>query len=165
MILEHPFEPIIDEYSRILILGSFPSIASFEHNFYYAHPRNQFWKILASLFDVSFDSVEEKKRFCHENHIALWDAYGSLKREEGNSSDANLSNTVLNPIDTLIEKHPNITAIFCNGTKSFEGINRNFKALHVSINKLPSTSPAHAALSFEKKLAQWQIIKDTLEMC
>ncbi|MEA1920491.1 MAG: DNA-deoxyinosine glycosylase [Campylobacterota bacterium] len=163
MILHHPFEPIIDKESKILILGSFPSIASFEHNFYYAHPRNQFWKIMAALFDVELLHVEAKKAFCHQYHIALWDAYGSLKREAGNSSDANLSETVVNPIDKLLEKYPNITAVFCNGGKSYDAVRKNFKTLNII--KLPSSSPAYAALSFEKKLEAYETLKERLETC
>ena len=87
----HPFDAIADEHSKVLILGSFPSIKSFENRFYYAHPRNQFWPIMEALFGVSLPDNEAKKVFALKTGIALWDIYGSLRRSKNNSSDSNLS--------------------------------------------------------------------------
>ncbi len=163
MRLDHPFDPIADSDSKVLILGSFPSIASFENNFYYAHPRNAFWPIMEALFDVALPRVEAKREFLHVKHIALWDAYGSLRRDQGNSSDANLADALPNPIDTFIQNYPKIAHIFCNGGASYKAVTRHFKTLHVTVHKLPSTSPAYAALRFEQKLEQWHSVKETLE--
>jgi double-stranded uracil-DNA glycosylase len=163
MRLSHPFDPIIDADSKILILGSFPSIASFEQHFYYAHPRNAFWPIMEQLFDVTLSDVNQKKSFLHVKHIALWDTYGSLRREAGTSSDANLAEVMPNPIDTLLVKYPKIQNVFCNGTKAHKGLLSHFKNLHVSVEKLPSTSPAYAAMTFNNKLLQWQKVKESLE--
>ncbi|MBN2870440.1 MAG: uracil-DNA glycosylase family protein, partial [Campylobacterales bacterium] len=75
----HPFAPIIDDDTRILFLGSFPSIASFEHSFYYAHPRNAFWPILSRIFDIALTSNEAKKAFCLAKGIGLWDVIASCE--------------------------------------------------------------------------------------
>ncbi len=161
--IHHPFDPIIDAHSKVLILGSFPSIASFEEGFYYGHPRNQFWKLMEALFSVNLDGIEQKTRFLHDHHIALWDLYGALTREQGNSSDANLSNTRPNPIDTLLGKHPSITTVFCNGNTSYKGFLKHFGTLHVKHFLLPSSSPAYAAKSFAAKLEAYRSIRSVLE--
>lgn len=146
-----------------MILGSFPSIKSFEDNFYYAHPRNQFWPIMESLFDVKLPDNNAKKEFALEKHIALWDTYGSLVRSENNSSDANLSDLVPNDIRAFLELHPNIKYIFCTGKKSYDGLLKHFKNLDAEVVLLPSTSPAYAAMGFDKKLQKYSVIKDILE--
>ena len=97
MRLNHPFDPIADQRSKVLVLGSFPSIKSFEKAFYYAHPRNQFWPIMEALFGVRLPDNESRRRFALEQGIALWDTYASLVRAENNSSDANLK--ALHPND------------------------------------------------------------------
>jgi TDG/mug DNA glycosylase family protein len=82
----HPFDPIIDGRSKVLILGSFPSLKSFENNFYYAHPRNQFWPIMAALFETVLEDNDARRTFALEHGIAMWDVYGALRRSRGNSS-------------------------------------------------------------------------------
>ncbi len=159
----HPFDPIIDADSKVLILGSFPSIASFEEGFYYAHPRNHFWRLMERLFDEPLERIETKRAFLHHHGIALWDIFGSIERKEGNSSDANLVRTAPNPIDVLLGRHRGINDIFCNGASAYNGWKRHFGALHVRVHKLPSSSSAHAALSFERKLEAYRIIKDRLD--
>jgi len=147
--LQHPFDAIVDDNSRVLILGSFPSIKSFEQNFYYAHPRNQFWPIMEALFGVTLRTNEEKKAFALEKGIALWDTYASLKREAGNSSDANLK-----------ELQPNDFRAFL---KAYQGYMKQFKEIDIDTTLLPSTSPAHAAMKKEEKLERYRAIKDALE--
>jgi len=162
MRLEHPFKPIIDSESKVLILGSFPSIRSFEDSFYYAHPRNQFWPIMERLFDVRLEDNEERRRFALWQGIALYDTYGSLNRSEGNSSDSNLSDLKPNDIPALLKQHPNIKRVFCTGRKSYEGIKKYFPDLEVPVELLPSTSPAYAAMRFEEKLKAYGPIKKLL---
>ena len=161
--LVHPFEPLIDADSRVLILGSFPSIKSFENNFYYAHPRNQFWKIMGELFNADVSTTASRKVLAHSKHFALWDVYGSLIRKEGNSSDTNLSQLTPNDLDALLKKHPKIRHIFCTGKKSYDGVKKYFKDLSLPLTLLPSTSPAYAAMKYDEKLQHYQIIKETLE--
>ncbi|MBN2896336.1 MAG: DNA-deoxyinosine glycosylase [Campylobacterales bacterium] len=161
--IEHPFDPIIDEASKVLILGSFPSIASFETGFYYGHPRNHFWKLMEALFEERLESVEQKRDFLHRRRIALWDVFGIVRRKEGNSSDANLTHAAPNPIDVLLRRYEGIEEVFCNGTSAYNAWTRHFSALHVSSHKLPSSSAANAAMSFAQKLEHYRIIKERLE--
>lgn len=145
----HPFPPILDNNTRVLFLGSFPSIASFEQSFYYAHPRNAFWPIMESIFGVTFESNEAKKVFCLEKGIGLWDVIGSCERS--NSSDTNLKNCIPNDFEKLLADYPNIQVLGFTGKKSFDSFQKYFKDLEVEKVLLPSTSPAHAAMKFEEK--------------
>lgn len=163
MRLQHPFDPIADAHSRILILGSFPSIKSFENQCYYAHPRNQFWPIMEALFKVTLPDNTSRRRFALDRGIALWDIYASLTRARNNSSDANLSNLLPNDIPGFLDTHPSITHIFCTGKKAYEGCKKHFKDLPIDCAPLPSTSPAYAVMPFEKKLEAYTIIKKVLD--
>ncbi len=161
--LEHPFDAIVDEHSKVLILGSFPSIKSFEQNFYYAHPRNQFWPIMEELFGVTLTTNEEKRAFALSQGIALWDTYGSLTRESGNSSDSNLKDLQPNDLRAFLMRYPNIRHLFFTGKKAFQGYMKHFKDITVETTLLPSTSPAHAAMKIEEKLRHYRAVKDALE--
>lgn len=162
MRLNHPFEPIIDARSQILILGSFPSIKSFEEAFYYAHPRNQFWPIMEQLFGVRLKDTESRKAFVLKVGIALFDTYASASRSKEDSSDSGLKALLPNDIPALLERYPNIRHLFCTGRKSYEGIKRHFPSLQVPVTLLPSTSPAYASMRFEEKLEAYQVIKASL---
>lgn len=151
MTYAHPFPPILDSNTRILFLGSFPSIASFEQAFYYAHRRNAFWPILEAIFDVHLETNEAKKTFCLEKRIGLWDVIGSCERS--NSSDTNLKNCIPNDFEKLLEEYPNIQAIAFTGKKSHDLFMKFFKDLRVEKVLLPSTSPAHAAMTRAEKTA------------
>jgi double-stranded uracil-DNA glycosylase len=157
---DHPFDPIADEASAILILGSFPSIRSFEMAFYYAHPRNQFWPIMERLFETSLPDTDARTAFLHRRHIALWDVYGSLRREQGNSSDANLQDARPNDIPAFLSAHPTIRRVYCTGGKAYDALRRAFPDLDVAVVKLPSTSPAYAAMRFETKLEAYAQIRE-----
>ena len=148
-LFNHPFPPLLDHNTRILFLGSFPSIASFEHAFYYAHPRNAFWPIMESIFEVKLESNEAKTLFCLEKGIGLWDVIGSCERS--NSSDTNLKNCIPNDFAKLLREYPNIQAFAFTGKKSFDLFQKYFKGLEIEKVLLPSTSPAHAAMTFEEK--------------
>jgi double-stranded uracil-DNA glycosylase len=158
MTYTHPFPPLLNQNTRILFLGSFPSIASFEQAFYYAHPRNAFWPILETIFDVRLETNEAKKVFCLEKGIGLWDVIGSCERS--NSSDTNLKNCIPNDFEKLLRDYPNIKALGFTGKKSYDLFQKYFKNLEIEKNLLPSTSPAHAAMKREEKA---QIYKDFLE--
>ena len=114
----HPFPPLFDENSRILILGSFPSVKSREQKFFYGHPQNRFWKTLAGILAEPVpQTIEEKEDFLHRNHIALWDVIQSC--EITGSSDSSIRNVKPNDLSPIL-KEADIQAIYCNGAKSYE---------------------------------------------
>ena len=139
MKLTHPFPPLFDDESRILILGSFPSVKSREQNFFYGHPQNRFWKVTAAVFAQAegaerngmteadaYDSltettipetVEEKKAFLHAHHIALWDVIASCEIE--GSSDASIRNVTANDLSPILKGAP-IERIFTNGGTAYD---------------------------------------------
>jgi len=145
----HPFEPIIFDDSEILILGTFPSIKSFENNFYYSHLRNQFWPLLEAVFGEKSD---DKIGFLKKHKIALWDMVKGASRT--NSLDSNLKNIELNDIKSLLKNYPNIKIIaFTSKTaeKLFKKLNIDFSTAY-----LPSPSPAYAKMNFQEKLQKYR---------
>ena len=152
----HPFKPIIFSDSKILVLGSFPSLKSFEEGFYYAHPRNQFWPLLGKVFNESVATDEERIALCQKHQIALWDSAKSLKRDTGNSSDSNLKNIEANDFKQLLLEYSSIELILFTGKKSEQIFNKAHGDIKIKKALLPSPSPAYAAISFEKKLEKYQ---------
>lgn len=157
--VKHEIPPIYNKNSKILILGSFPSVKSRESQFFYHHPQNRFWKVLSSVLDKDTPiTIDEKKDFLLDNNIALWDVIASCDIE--GSSDSSIKNVVANDLNKIIDTC-DIKQIFCNGGKSFELYkkycekNTNLKAI-----KLPSTSPANARFSLEKLVEDWKVIQD-----
>lgn len=157
MKVEHPFDPIYDENSKILILGSFPSVISREANFYYAHPQNRFWRIIARVFKQKPPiTVGQKRRFLLENNIALWDVVKSCDIE--GSSDASISNVEVNDICGLLKK-TKIEAIYINGKTTYKYFSKHFKdkiGKSIKVAVLPSTSSANATFSFDRLLYNWK---------
>lgn len=153
--LTHTFTPVFDENSRILILGTFPSVKSRENQFYYGHPQNRFWKVIAALTDSAVPrTIEEKKRMLLDGRIAIWDVIASCQIE--GSSDSSIRNVVPNDIAGLLKK-TDIQAVFCNGAKAYElYVKYCEKACGKQAVKLPSTSPANAAWSLERLTESWQ---------
>lgn len=151
----HPFEAVYNNDSKILILGSFPSVKSREINFYYGHPQNRFWKILENIYNEKIDNnIESKKEFLLRNNIALWDTIKSC--EITGSSDSSIKNAIPNDIETLIQK-TNIKAIFCNGNTSYKLFMKYFKSkINIPIICLPSSSPANAKFSLESLTEIWK---------
>ncbi len=153
----HPFAPVYDEYSEILILGTFPSVKSRENQFYYGHPQNRFWKVLAEVFEDEVpSSIEEKINFLHQHHIALWDVIATC--EITGSADATITNATPNDIATLLKKAP-IRKICCNGTKSWKLFQKYIQPGmedKIPTVKFPSTSPANASWTLEKLIATWE---------
>lgn len=155
------FPPIIDQESKILILGSVPGVKSLEKQEYYGHPQNKFWKIIFELFEVDFtENYVEKIEILKKNKIAVWDAIDTCERK--GSLDSEIRNEEANDIKNLLQTHPNIRAIFCNGGKSYKNLKKILdKNSEIPVYLLPSTSPLHT-ISFEKKLEDWKILKTYL---
>jgi len=155
------FPPIIDEDSKILILGSIPGVKSLEKQQYYGHPQNKFWKIIFELCNEKFtEDYTARIKILKKHHIALWDVIDSCERK--GSLDSEIKNEEANQIDKLLEEYQNIKAIFCNGGKSFKNLQKILgKNYKIPVFLLPSTSPLHT-VSFEKKLEEWKIIKTHL---
>lgn len=155
------FAPIVSEDSKILILGSVPGVKSLEMQEYYAHPQNQFWKIIFHLFNENLPSdYVEKLEFLKRKNIALWDVIDTCERK--GSLDSEIRNEEANDIQQLLQNYPSIKAIFCNGQKSFKNLQKIMgKESEIPIFVLPSTSPLHT-ISFEKKIKEWEILKSFL---
>ena len=153
----HPIPPLYDGESRILILGSFPSVASRETGFFYGHPRNRFWRLLAALFSENIPvTTEEKSALLHRNHVAVWDTISSC--EIRGSSDSSIKKVQVNDLSVILDHAP-IKKIYCNGAKSHEYYRKYIeeKTGREAV-KLPSTSPANAACGMERLLDQWRQI-------
>ena len=156
------FPPIINNESKILILGSIPGVKSLEMQQYYAHPQNKFWKIIFELFNEKFTTVyKERIEILEKHHIALWDVIDNCERE--GSLDSEIRNEEANKIGELLHNYHNIKAIFCNGQKSYKNLLKILpKDFHLPIIVLPSTSPAHASLRYEEKLKSWKMVLNYL---
>ena len=157
----HPFPPLYDKNSKILILGSFPSVKSREQNFFYGHPQNRFWKVVSAVMDTDTPvTIEEKSNFLHENHIALWDVIASC--DITGSSDSSIKNVVANDLTDIL-KNADIRQIFVNGKTAEKYYN---KYIRNTIGReavcLPSTSPANAGWRVEKLVDAWSVIKEYL---
>lgn len=156
------FPPIADAHARVLILGSLPGQVSLQRQQYYAHPHNSFWKIMGQLFDAGPElAYAERAQRLMQNGIALWDVCAAAQRP--GSLDAAIVHTSVVPNDfaAFIESHPNIALIGFNGGKAADLYRRLVQPglpatpSAIRTETLPSTSPAHAAMSFEDKLARW----------
>ena len=151
----HPFDPIVFENSKILILGTFPSFKSIEDNFYYSHKQNQFWRLLASIYNEKIPTnIDDKIYFLKKYEIALWDMVKSCKRE--NSLDNSLKEIEVNNIELFLKNYPNIEHISFTGKRSQKLFEKNFSYLKIRTDYLPSPSPAYKKLSFKQKLKIWQ---------
>jgi len=151
------FPPVAKPDARILILGSMPGQASLDANQYYAHPRNLFWRIMGELTGAGPDVAYDKRMdILISKQIALWDVLQSCVRE--GSLDADIQKEVANDFSGFFKSHPYITHIFFNGQKAFKTYQSCRFESTATLSVLPSTSPAHAALSFDDKLQMWSKI-------
>lgn len=154
---EHGIAPVYDERSEILILGSFPSVASRAQGFFYGHPRNRFWRVLAAVFGEPCPrTVEEKKAFLYKNKVALFDVLASCEIE--GSADSSISSARPNDLAPILSAS-HITRIFVNGKTAA----RLYETYLLDTTKmpailLPSTSPANAAWSEERLIEAWRIL-------
>jgi len=156
---KHPFPPLYDKSSKILILGSFPSIKSREQMFFYGHPQNRFWKVVSAVLGQETPiTIDEKKNFLLSNNIALWDVISSC--DITGSSDSSIKNVVANDLTEILD-NANIKQIFVNGKTAEKYYN---KYIRDKINRnaicLPSTSPANAGWSINNLIVIWRIIKN-----
>ena len=156
--IKHPIPPLYDENSRVLILGSFPSVKSREQMFFYGHPQNRFWRVLALVFGEDAPlTIEEKRSFVLRHNLALWDVLASCDIE--GSADSTIKNAVANDLSEIL-KNSKVEKIFVNGkTAEKYYIKYTEKKLGRKAICLPSTSPANASFSLEKLKEAWSIIK------
>lgn len=156
--INHNIAPVYDENSRVLILGSFPSVKSRECEFFYGHPQNRFWKVTSAVFGCEVPvTVIEKKSFLLKNNIALWDVIESCLIH--GSSDSSIKDVVPNDISLILDK-ADIREIYVNGKTAEKYYN---KYILPKVGRkavcLPSTSPANAAFSLERLIEEWSTIK------
>ena len=158
----HEISPVYDHSSKVLILGSFPSVKSRECQFFYGHPQNRFWKVMAALTGENVPvTVEEKRELLLKHHIAVWDVIESCDIE--GSSDSSIKNVVVNDLNRILSA-ADIVQIYCNGAKSHQLYKKYCeKMTGRSALKLPSTSPANAASGLEKLIDAWQCILEALK--
>ena len=151
----HNIEPIWDCNFRILILGYFPSVKSREMAFFYGHPQNRFWKVIANIYEEELPkTIDEKKEMLLKNKIAIWDVIKSC--DIIGSADNSIKNVVPNNLD-IIFKNANIENIYVNGNQALNLYNKYLlPIIKIKATLLPSTSPANATYSFEKLCTIWQ---------
>ena len=147
---EYSFKPIIFQDSEILILGSFPSLESFEKSFYYAHPRNQFWKLLSATTSFPINNRDQKICLLKESKMALWDMVKNCTRE--NSLDTSLEDIEVNNLATFLEEYQSIKKVAFTGRLSEKLFKTHFDYLEMETVYLPSPSAAYAKMNFEMKL-------------
>ena len=151
--------PIISPQTRLMVLGSFPGVASLVEQQYYAHPRNHFWPILSALWRLEEDAALQRRPYAERiaeaqlRGLGIWDVYASCLRE--GSLDSDIEQAELNPLHHLKVWAPGLQAIAHNGGESARHM-KITQALGLPVVKLPSTSPANASWSFERKLAAWR---------
>lgn len=152
--ITHSFEPVYDKNSRILILGTLPSVASRENNFYYGHKQNRFWKLLAHLLDEPVpEAIDEKKHMLLNNHIAIWDVIQSCDIK--GSSDSSIKNVEPTDIGKILDT-ADIKRVIANGNKAGQLYKKyQLPLTGMAAVILPSTSPANAAWTFEKLCKRW----------
>lgn len=155
--MQHSFEPVYNEYSNVLILGTFPSVKSREQHFFYGNPQNRFWKVISAVTNTPLPiTIEEKKAMLLAHNIAIWDVIYSC--EITGSSDSSIKNVV--PMDfSNVLKQSSITHIYANGATAAKLYQKYCEATtNIPIIPLPSTSPANAAFSLEKLILAWRIV-------
>ena len=153
----HPFGPLFNESSRLLILGSFPSVKSREQQFFYGHPQNRFWKVLAALYQQDVPvTVDQKKALILENHLALWDSVASCVIT--GSSDASIREVRANDLSVILDNSA-VRKIFCNGKTSWQMYEKWIRpATGREAVCLPSTSPANAQWTLDRLIDAWSVI-------
>ena len=146
--------PVIDAHTRLIVLGSFPGVASLRAQQYYGHPQNAFWKILGELWGLPLAQrpYAERVQALRDHGLGLWDVYASCERE--GSLDSDIREPVLNDLASLRQHCQSLDAIAHNGGESFRHA-RHTRALGLPVYRLPSTSPANASWSFERKREAW----------
>ena len=154
----HPIPPLFDKNSKTLILGSFPSVKSREAEFFYGHPQNRFWTVVAEVFGCRKpESIEEKKEFVLSHNLAMWDVIGQCEIE--GSADSTIKNVTANDLRIVLDSCP-IERIFVNGKTAEKYYNKyTYPKTGIKAICLPSTSPANAAWNIPKLVDAWKIIR------
>ena len=149
------FAPVVSPHTRLMVLGSFPGVASLQQQQYYGHPRNQFWPILSALWSIELRSLAYAERLdvVRARGIGIWDVYAHCRRE--GSLDADIEAPERNDFSTLRTQAPGLVAVAHNGGESAR-VMHHLRSLGFAVHRLPSTSPANAGWSFERKLAAWR---------
>ena len=157
----HEIAPVFDTHSKIMILGSFPSVKSREGKFFYHHTQNRFWKVLAGILKCEVpDTISEKREMLLNHGIAVWDVIASCEIE--GSSDSSIKNVIPNDLERVLSK-ADIAQIYTNGATASRLYKKYcYGKIHMEDIKLPSTSPANASYSLEKLMDAWKIICETL---
>ncbi|MBY0469190.1 MAG: DNA-deoxyinosine glycosylase [Burkholderiaceae bacterium] len=147
--------PFVAHDTRLVVLGSFPGVASLQAQQYYAHPRNQFWPLLSALWEIDLVGLPYERRVAEAGArgLGLWDVYARCRRV--GSLDSAIRDAAFNDLASLTQRAPGLRAVAHNGGESARAM-RQTQALGVAVIRLPSTSPAHASWSFERKLAVWR---------
>ena len=160
-LVQHPIAPVFDEASKILILGSFPSVKSRETAFFYGHPQNRFWRVVSGVLGVPCPkTVEEKRSMLLANRIALWDVIASCRIE--GSSDSSIRDVVPTDLGVIL-RAAKIDAVFCNGQTAYRLYERyQLAQTGLPATVLPSTSPANAAYSVERLTESWRVLLPAL---
>ena len=155
----HPIPPVYDNNSKVLILGSFPSVKSREEGFFYGHPQNRFWKVIATIFNEEVPkTIDEKRNLLLRNHIAVWDVIESC--DIVGSSDSSIKNVVVNDLNIILNE-ADIKGIYINGKTAYNYYKKYTEPLlGREAICLPSTSPANAAWSIERLVETWSMIKN-----
>lgn len=165
--LAQGFDAVSDRRARVLILGSMPGQASLQAGRYYAHPRNAFWPIMGELFGAGpGQDYEERCRRLKEAGVALWDVLRFCRRPGSLDSNIDDQSLEINDFESFFEVHDQITHVFFNGRKAEDCFRREVSCLPglppLVCQRLPSTSPAHAAMPFERKLRAWRSVAEVL---
>ena len=157
MIVVHNILPEYDKSSKILILGSFPSVKSREQEFFYGHAKNRFWKVVSAVFcDTEPVSIEEKKAFLHRHNIALWDVIKSC--EIVGSADSSIKSVLPNDLSVVLDNSA-VSKIFINGKTAYKYFKKfSENSCKIQAICLPSTSPANAGVSLNELIKTWSII-------
>ncbi|MGN0907289.1 MAG: DNA-deoxyinosine glycosylase [Bullifex sp.] len=155
----HTIGPLFTEHSKILILGSFPSVKSREVNFFYGHKMNRFWPVMERLFGLPLPSIDERRNFILSHDIALWDVIGSCTIE--GSGDQSIRDVVPNDLSLITSNAP-ISHIFTNGGKAYQLYLKHDGDIAIPVTPLPSTSPANASFSLDRLVSEWSVITQAL---
>lgn len=156
--VEHMIDPVYDKNSKILILGSFPSVKSRQQSFFYGHPQNRFWKVIAGVMGCRVpESIDEKKEMLLSHYVAVWDVIESC--DIVGSSDSSIKDVKVNEFNRILD-NADISKIYANGGKAYElYMKYAIEKTGRDIIKLPSTSPANAAWNLERLIDAWSIIR------
>ena len=155
----HTIGSLFTENSKILILGSFPSVKSREVNFFYGHKQNRFWPVMERLFNVSLPTIDDRRAFILSHDIALWDVIGSCTIE--GSGDQSIRDVVPNDLTSITSSAP-IRHIFINGGKAYQLYKKYDRDIPIPVTPLPSTSPANASCSLDRLVKEWFVITQAL---